>query len=290
MLQMDEYLQVIDRVVAPSLAEQGYLYDPSNSEEPVLLKFQKSLAADVISAIEFQRHTYEEETEGFDFRVNLHRSNLKDPSYEGSLSGQLFQVLRYVYQLEDAGDDNHWFVVHEPTDFEVKLNEALDYLQRYGIPWLEDPDSRGFTHIPRQLRVKFHDNLSRIGLPRLAELGYEFEARQNLYVFHFHKRLANERHAHIRVQLLAKMSLVGSGFYIWLLRNGSSDPLDDNTQDLYCDLGGVVMRRREKPSDFLEWTFDDSEEMVIGLNNAVNMIVEVGIPWLEDPASENPLL
>ena len=101
--------------------------------------------------------------------------------------------------------------------------------------------------------------------------------------------LANNRYAHIMVQLQAKMSQVGSSFFVWLLRNGSADPLDFNTQDLYCDLGGAVLRRREKPSDFLEWTFDGPEEIVIGLNNAVKLIVEVGIPWLEDPTSENPL-
>ncbi len=285
----DRFTRQLQSQVVPLLHQWGYEFNPQESQIPVLHSYQKRLLGGVLASVEFQRHTYEECVQGYDFRINLRRIDPVNTDYEGALYATIFQVLSTVYDIQDIGSTTHWFVVPNSDDIDAKLNEAMMLLKIYGIPWVEDPNTRGLTHIGYELRKKVASAISENMVETLGRNGYSFETLDNLHIFHFYKNLVQGKIAHIVLQLMGGSPPHYPAFYIWMIKNSSDSPHDFRGADLYCDLGGIINSKRAAPSDFLSWQLTGSVSIEKQLADALSNLQSVGIPWLEDTNSVNPI-
>jgi hypothetical protein len=145
--------QILKQVAGPRLLQLGYEYDTRLWDRDISFGFSKWLDTEIVAIIEFQRHQYEEVAWGWAFRVNLIRSMTQNPAewypphreYKGYLNTLLSGLLWAGYGLRIFPHFHHWWEAADAEQFEKRLLDALDLIERYGIPWLEDPQSRMST-------------------------------------------------------------------------------------------------------------------------------------------------
>jgi hypothetical protein len=139
---------VLIQIAEPRLESLGYAYDTQLKDRDILFGFSKRLDKGIFAIIEFQRHQYEEEPWGWGFRVNLIRSKTEKPAkwdeghYPGYLNERLSFLIWVEYSLRIYPGPDHWWEAANVDGFETQLLDALGKIEQFGIPWLEDPESR----------------------------------------------------------------------------------------------------------------------------------------------------
>jgi hypothetical protein len=165
----------------------------------------------------------------------------------------------------------------------------------------------GFSGEAMAKQIHFRQTLIKTVTPDLRTLGYERMDRQEsvgIGVFFFRKHLFDDVHGFVSFQLKQwhppppHIAPTPRRFAVDLWRNRGMQPRyghgseEDYYGDwLYMPLGQllwVVLDIRAYSSQYHEWEFFTSEELGTQLQDAIEKLVRYGIPWLEDPGSENP--
>jgi len=293
---MIEFKEALSKFAAPRLRAAGYEYDDALRDRDLMYGFRKPLGDDVHAIIFFQRQQYEERPVGHGFTVNLVRCKTPNPAqwhrggYEGFLNERLPAVLWFVHGLRIYPYSDHWWTPAKEEEIEAQLADALDKLERYGIPWLEDPKSR-IPGMPEVRLAEFREALLKIASPELQQFGYRAIDCED-YPFCFGREVFD---------LTAFIVFVLGGnppdferlvFHVMLFRNKGSEPSCDIYQGyegaLYQSLGVLLWKRaglRIGPYRYIDWEYSSQKELERQLKDAVEKIKDYAIPWLEDPAS-----
>lgn len=147
----------------------------------------------------------------------------------------------------------------------------------------------------------------KIGAEKLTQYGYYYfvpfgETERKMYFFR--KKLSEEIYTFIAYKQYMYVDATGSGFDlprrfdISLWRNYGEIPrmgYDNNEKNMenwiYLSLQSLLWNELnlhiyEGPNHI--WKFHDEAELIYELQNALNQVVDYGIPWLEDLNSKNP--
>jgi len=154
-------------------------------------------------------------------------------------------------------------------------------------------------------RIRFKRTLLKVASPSLQSLGYEFVELPEwagVGSFFFRKHLGNNVYAFISFDLL-RWHPSSSGaesmprrFRVTLWRNIGDQPKLGYGDDSYegwlnvplSYLLWAMLGIKVYPSQYYQWEFFTSENLEVQLRDAVEKLVQYGIPWLENPASRNP--
>ncbi len=284
---MDEFHQALTRHSAPTLATYSYKFDEELRDRNIIFGYSKELCDGIYSIILFQRHQFDEQVEGYDFRIILQRRRLGEEVYEGAQNIELHNVLKHVFKLEHF-PDYFWWHVDDPSGYGGALEDSLQYIEKYGIPWLEDLDSRSLDHVPPEERKEFADRLSDLASPMISNLGYLCIVEWEHYKVRLYKKLNGDRYSHIVYILGSRLDPPTKFFYIMLIRNGSKDDLDFASRDLYCHFGGWLFEEHKDTYQLAEWCYSTTAELVENIQDSVEKLQTYAIPWLEDSVSTNP--
>jgi hypothetical protein len=283
----------ISRIVAPRLHEVGY--EPAESEperKGLSLAFEKPLPDGAIAGIRFDRRSADGRPVGYGFTVWLRRWRLSGTGegYEDYLDSPLDFVLRVFFALEV---ENSWWAPRDATDRATSLSQALTLLEKYGIPWLEDPQSRNPGYIHPERRIEFRVTVSRVVSGALGPLGYAPTSEDLPMWVSFRKQLPEKRYAHVQFNQLSIPTRDSLAFTVHLVRNQSlyGHGLDPVTMKLYevsNSLTNVLWTdygMREYPSNTYVWEYKDPAELERQLEDATDKLVRYGIEWVETSES-----
>jgi hypothetical protein len=182
------------------------------------------------------------------FTVELKRCKVPNVSqwhlglYDGSLSYRLGQLLDQVYNLRLYGNGDYWWLGDTKESLQVSLEDVCLRLERYGIAFLEDLNSRQVS--AADIDPEFGEILQDVLAPRLATYGYKaqiFTTNWNLSnrkpLPHFVKKLDNQNFAFINIKPASNPTSTNltpasenptSGdrnyFCVWLACKPSSNP------------------------------------------------------------------
>jgi hypothetical protein len=319
--------QILKKVAAPRLKPLGYEYDARLQDRDNLFGFSKKLDEDIYTIVAFQRHQCEEAAWGWGFCVNLTRSKTQDPAewYQGQYSGYIYTQLSYLlwagYNLSIYPKSDYWWEAATADEFEMQLLDALDKIEQYGIPWLENPQSKNPDHRDITRWDEFGEVLQNIVAPELELAGYEIRkytrAKGRLHSY-FAKQLLDNLNAFIVFQQIQSIDRHPRfSFDVLLFRKEASDPFSGSRGylELQSPLGKFLwtvhsvliyppeliewkMALQEKNGEltpvqapaprFFKWEYDSREELEEQLKNALDKLKQYGIPWLEDLESKNP--
>jgi hypothetical protein len=156
-------------------------------------------------------------------------------------------------------------------------------------------------------RINFKQRLIKTVSPYLQQLGYELAERPEsvgIGVFFYRKYLYEDIYSFVSFQLMrwhpppVRAASVLRRFQVGLWRNrgpqphyGHNDGENRYENWLYMPLGQllwVTLDVKVYASQYHEWEFSTLEELETQLQDAVGKLIQYGIPWLEDPESENP--
>lgn len=154
-------------------------------------------------------------------------------------------------------------------------------------------------------KVKFKQTAIKIGSRKLNPYGYEYfdyPPGYGIGVYYFRKHLGEDIYAFVEIQKLSYVHFVFNGqefprrFRISLLKNIGNIPRygynkeEENLENwLYEPLSYLLWTRLDikvYESPYHEWKYHDEEEMVPELEDAFEMTIKYGIPWMENPNSK----
>jgi hypothetical protein len=286
--------------VGPRLKASGYEYDDALRDRDLIYGFRKHLGGEIYAIILFQRQQHREHPVDYGFTVNLIRCKTSEPSrwylggYEGSLDVRLGAVICYVYYgWRHCPYNAQWWIPANKKEIEPKFVDALEKLETYGIPFLEDPDSKRPGILSNAEATQFHKLVVKIVSPELQKLGFEIVEWAGDMSVCFRRGVFGSLNAFIIfVQSLGE-SQEQLGIQVRLFRNRGDVPSGPWPQ-----YEGYL----EKPLDFLlrhnydfqndvptVWSYSNEEELEKQLQDLVEKIERYAVPWLEDPLSANQL-
>lgn len=294
---MFDFKKALLDFVAPRLRAIGYEYDDALRDRELVYGFWKHLGDDIHALILFERQQYEERPVGHGFTISLVRCKTTDLAqwhrsgydYEGFLDWRLPIVLSLVYGLGSAHSyDDHWWIPAKEEEIEAQFADALDKLERYGIPWLEDPKSK-IPGIPDTRLTEFREALLRIVSPELQQSGYRaMDCEAN--PFYFGRKVSDDLTAFIVFELGGDPGYGRLVFNVLLSRNRGSEPRYGLYQGcagaLYESLGVLLWKKaglRIGPYRYVSWEYSRQEELEEQLKDAIEKIKDYAIPWLETP-------
>jgi hypothetical protein len=294
---MTDFKQGLLEFAGPRLRAVGYEYDDALRDRDLTYGFRKPLGGDVHALILFQRQQYEERPRGLGFTINLIRCKTSDPAqwhlggYEGFLNQRLSAVLWLVYGLRIYSNIDHWWIPVREEEIETQFADALDKLEKYGIPWLKDPKSK-IPGIPDARLAEFREALSKIVSPILQQFGYRAMDSKE-HPFCFGRKVFDDLTAFIIFRLSGSPpGFERLVFYIDLFRNRGSEPRYDFGQGyegvLSLSLGGLLWKKaglRIGPYRYVDWEYSSREELENQLEDAAEKIKDYAIPCLETPTS-----
>lgn len=322
--------RILKNVAEPRFKPLGYEYDTRLKDRDILFGFSKRLGEQVYAIIEFQRHQCEEAPWGWGFRVNLIRSKTQNPTkwYQGQYSGYIYTSLSYLlwveYNLRIYPKPDHWWEAATANEFETQLLDALDKIEQYGIPWLEDRQSKNPDYRDTIHWDEFEEALQNIVAPELELAGYkirEYARTKKRLHSYFTKHLWDNLNAFVVFQQIQSIDRPSQfSFDVLLFRKKTSDPFGINQsyleEDLQVPLGrflwaaygvliyppelvewktvfreesGKLIPIREPAPRFFKWECASRKELERRLKDALEKVKQYGIPWLEDPESRNPI-
>jgi hypothetical protein len=301
---MLNFRQALMKFAAPRLRELGYEYSDVLKDRNIIYGFHKRIGNHIQTIILFQRHQHREHASGYGFTVDLVRCKTDTIEqwhqgwYEGALRVRLGSVLQFVYSLDIPHYDYWWNPIND-DQLRRTFQDVLDKLERYGIPWLEDLESRDPWKLSVVQQHTFSEALSQLVAPDLELLGYEvIKETMGESPPYFMKKLWGTLYASVIFQL-GKQSPDSStlAFEVLLFRKGSKNPFDPawmSREDwLDMRLGELlweVYNLRIYPSEFIQWEYSHKAELEAQLRDALDKVKRYAIPWLEDPETINPRL
>jgi hypothetical protein len=292
---MFDFEQVLLEYIAPRLEAADYQYGDALRDRNILYGFCRNLKGDIQALIFFQRQQYEERPVGHGFTVNLVRCKTKDLTqwhrghYEGFLNQRLRWVLWYVYELRLYAYSDHWWTPADENRVREELADAIDKVEQYGIPWLEDLNSR-IPGMPETLVAQFHKELLRIVVPDLRELGYQEVECERRCWFCFGKQVVEDYSAFVAFEVRGSPPRFENPMFdVLLLRRWSKQPwhsLSPGTS--FGSLGLLLWEEcglRKGPYRYYDWEYSTREELERQLEDALEKIKDIAIPWLENLSS-----
>lgn len=279
--------RVFDAAVT-RLAQRGYDYDAQLGDGDDLMAFRKPLGADVHAIVQFQRR-------GNEWTVNLLRVKSAEVDahfyggYAGALGARLGHVLWFVANVRDSGQPDRWWT---PDD----LDDAVDALIDYGLPWLEDEHAPKPWDMPVQRWAEFVETVFDIAGPELRALDYRAATQTLAGRFpypYFVKSLPNGQFALIEFQPIYSVDPARFTFDVRLQRKPTDNPLDfDGTYGEWraASLGQLVWRARWSGDEAgsvaavksLLWQYADRAELAGQLRAVLTQVKIIAQPWLEN--------
>ena len=149
-MNSEQFKSIITNIIQPKLASLGYNVEnnPPGSDENGDIWFEKTLREGIFVVIHFQPR-FLNKNEIVDFAVNLARNS---PSYDIyrnriGLSGYwLDERLASWLWIDDRSNpewrSDYWWHFLDETELENSCFDILDKLLNFGIPFLEDLDTK----------------------------------------------------------------------------------------------------------------------------------------------------
>jgi hypothetical protein len=291
---MTSFKQALEKIVSPRLAVLGYELDDSLQDRNLMFAYSKQLGNSRQAVIQFQREQHEERAYGSGFTVNLIRNNLEDPrpgrSHEVELWSRIGEILWFVYDLRLYPSQDKWWVPTKTESFEDVLIDAVDQLEAYGIPWLEDPESTPLGEIPLIFREEFIAAQENAITGRFEQLGYGFLHRENSVGSYYVKELPNGIYAFVEFRQIYDLRTEELGFDVICKRKHGANPDELSGQDLYGTLGLIlnfVFDLQSDVSPIITWRYRTQDELEKKLIEVMEDVEQYVIPWLEDPESKD---
>jgi hypothetical protein len=288
------FRQTLEKIVSPRLTVLGYELDDTLQDRDIMFAYCKQLGNSRQAVIQFQRQQHEERAYGSGFTVNLLRNNMEDPrpgrSHEVELWSRLGEILWFVYDLRVYPSYDQWWVPTKTESLDEILVDAVDQLETYGIPWLEDPGSTSLGEIPLHHRKEFIAAQDNAITQRFEQLGYRFLPREFSVSSYYVKELANGMYAFIEFWQIYNMQTEELGFDVVCKRKQGTNPDDMSGQDLYGTLElimNLVFDHPSDPSPITPRRYRNKEELEEKLREVMGDVEAYAIPWLEDPESKD---
>jgi hypothetical protein len=263
-----DFAEALLKFAAPRLKAAGYEYRDALQDRSALYGFCKNLKGDIQALIFFQRHQYNESPVGYEFTVNLVRCQTKDLThwergrYEGFLNNRLPWVLWFIYELRIYPSSDHWWTCANESQVRDELVDAVDKIEWYGIPWLEDLNSR-VPDIPDALIAQFREMLLKIVVPSLSELGYQEIQCKGKSRFCFGKQVLGDLCTFVAFELRGSPPRFANlTFDVLLLRRWSSQPWYSLSPDTWFGSLGLLLWKqyglRKTPFRYYDWDYSSS--------------------------------
>jgi hypothetical protein len=285
---------VLLRVATPRLAACGYAYAEDLCSRDEVYGFGKPLGDDVQAIVQFQRHC--DAASGM-FTINLIRARMSEigphvyGGYAGSRGARLGSVLWFVYNLRLYPQPDHWW-----TGSEAGFNDALNQFERFGLAWIEDPQSPKPWEMPTHRGQEFAEAVRDIVGPELERSGYRSAVQPlagNVPYPYFVKLIPYDTYAFVELQSAYSLDLTEFAFDVRLQRKASGDPFDFGGRYQRwrtASLGQLAWRARHvaavgdvpfEEAKSLMWHYADRSELIDQLRDALDQIKQIGLTWLE---------
>ena len=294
--------------LAPPLRTLGYAYDPRLALDGELYGFRKVLGDDVQAIIQFR---YRQDAARHDFTVNLFTAKSREiqprmyGGYAGARGARLSYVMWFVHGLRDYAVPDYWWAVLDEAYLPAALEEALNQVERYGIPWLECLEAPKPWEMPMSRADEFVEAVQVVMAREMERLGYQLE-RQSLagdqpYCY-FSKPMSDGTCALIELQPIYSLEPGEFNFDVRLQRRIDSDPLafdDDYEHWRSVSLAQLVWQARGSiPLDRLSvsevktlfWHYHDRAELDAQLLDVLEQIRRIGCVWVEQLAVESKVI
>lgn len=142
----DELLNNIKRLIRPALGDRDYLLSspPVTRKDRIWFVKEPRLNDPLYRIVEIQPSGLSQ-NEITRIAINLARRAYFDYDYppEGIMREGSFHVrlTPWLWGEKNPHEDASWWYVNPPEEFDNKLNDILDKIIHYGIPFLEDMNS-----------------------------------------------------------------------------------------------------------------------------------------------------
>jgi hypothetical protein len=142
----DELLDHIKRVIKPTLEAKDYLLSLPPATRKSMIWFVKEPRPDdmLLRFVEFQPSGLSP-NQITRVAINLARRSYVDFDYppEGAIrKGDLYVPLTpWLWKEKNADPDSPWWYIHPLDELDARLNDMLEKIIDYGIPFIEDVNS-----------------------------------------------------------------------------------------------------------------------------------------------------
>lgn len=287
------------KIIAPRLQPLGYAYDARRRLGHELSGFTKPLADNAQAVIQFQR---QDRSAPDRFTVNLICARSVALSAARTRAARLGYVLWYVHDLRVYPAPDFWWTAADAAQREAALIDAADQIERYGVPWVEDPAAPRPWEMPVHRTGEFCAAVRAVLGPALEDLGYRMAQQSlpgDLPYCYFVKRRPDGSFALIEPQAIYSLSPGEFNFDVRLQRRADGDPLAFNGNYGHgrsISLAQLVWQTRDgAPLDRLSigevqslfWHYRDRAELDAQLREALDQIAHIGRAWVEHSADFN---
>ena len=285
-------------VVAPRLQPLGYAYAAPLRVADELFGFRKLLDQATQVVIQFQRHA---DPTLDRFTVNVLRVPAADthPRSYGDAqtrAARLGYVLWFVHGLRNYPVSDYWWTASDGAQREAALRDALEQIERYGVPWAEAADAPRPWEMPLSRADEFGEAVQVVMAHAMAQLGYRPGLQfltGNLPYCYFSKVLPDGTVALIELQAIYSLDPEEFIFDVRLQRRADDDPLafDGNyghwrsislAQLAWQTRGGAPLGELSLADvQTLFWRYRDRAELDAQLCDALEQIKHLGCAWAE---------
>jgi hypothetical protein len=297
-----DFEAVLLNVLASRFKARGYEYDPQLRLNDELFGFRKELDEAGCAIVQFQPRR---DAAQIDFTVTLFTARADEMlqprsygGYAGARGARLSYVLWFVHGLRDYAVPDYWWVALDEAYLPAALEEAMGCIERYGIPWLENPAAPRPWEMPVQRADEFAEAVQSVMTAEMVRLGYRLE-QQSLYgdlpYCYFSKLMPDGTFALIELQAIYSLDPGEFNFDVRLQRRVVSDPLAFNGNYGHwrsTSLAQLAWQARgESTLDRLSvvevkslfWRYHDRAELDAQLLDALAQIKHIGLAWVEQP-------
>lgn len=139
------FKRTVVRTVEPLLAPFGYKFNNAAQKYGDYLFFEKSSPDEVGVGfyIVFQLgHHYIPPRRKFTVELQRNKGDFYKPEhgYEKTVRWRLGSLIFAYYKLNLYPFSDHWWEFENDVELKTQLEDAIEKLIEYGLPWLEDPN------------------------------------------------------------------------------------------------------------------------------------------------------
>ncbi len=286
-----DFAGLLQQTAGIRLQSLGYAYDARLRLDDELFGFSKSLGDDVYAIVQFQRHAHATTN---DFTINLLRvkaTELEPRIFDGddhARGARLSHVLWFIHNLRIYSQPDHWWAATE-------IDDALDQLITYGLPWLAEVDAPKPWEMPAHNGAEFVAAVQAVAAPELGALGFRSKVQTLAGQFsypYFVKPLSGGNFALIEFQSAYSLTPDQFQFDVRLQHKSTNDPLDFSGQYREwraVSLGQLVWQAQhvgEVPATIedvqsLLWRYADRGELADQLRRVISHVTQIALPWFE---------
>lgn len=287
---MDEFNGFLSRYFAPRLEQHGYHQNDKLLDRNLVYGFSKCLKVDIHALIMVHRRQHEEVAYGLGFTIYLVRCKARNVAdwaqgyYPGFININLPALLYLVYYLDTIISTGGWWNPKTMQELQISFAEALDQLEEYGIPWLENLETR-MPGIPSDRLIEFHQGLEKNVTPFLQDIGFEMDDNANIpFVY---RRTSGDLSSFIVFRLGGDRTFEKLKFDVLIYRNRGKllkFELYQSEGGLQEDLGVLMWKKlgiMAAPYQYYTWEYQDQIGLEGQLEDALSKILEHAIPLLE---------